>query len=273
MYFKKLIHEGNWFIGVDGVLITLIVLLVLTSFYIYAKNNGLLFKSSNIQKSVPTKIISPTLTSSPTPNIIEELEAAINTANNPNLVVIVDRIIGDYARGQIGSSNGAGSGWYAVRINGKWKKIAQGQNMGHDECSSLVQQYNIPKEIIECKVVTPTPEYVIMTLDRCVFFFPDQKGIKKSCLSKKRDEINDAGYQCVKLYLSYKECSDEYLKNNCNEDCDALPANTTQEKINILECKVKKAGGCGINSVCSRPNADKENEAYLDLISKYCKDI
>ncbi len=75
----------------------------------------------------------------------KELTPAINTTNDPNIVVTVQRLSGNYATGGIGSSQGGGGAvWYAVKIDGQWKKVWTGQNS--ISCKT-VNQYTIPKEI------------------------------------------------------------------------------------------------------------------------------
>jgi hypothetical protein len=73
----------------------------------------------------------------------KELSPAINTTNEPSLVVTVKKLSGNYAAGGIGSSL-SGAVWYAVKIDGQWKKVWTGQN--NISCN-LVNQYTIPKEI------------------------------------------------------------------------------------------------------------------------------
>ncbi|VVA44193.1 conserved exported hypothetical protein [Candidatus Roizmanbacteria bacterium] len=80
----------------------------------------------------------------------KELTSAINTTNDPNIVVSVNKIVGDYAQGFVSSptGRGGGAGWYAVKINGQWKEVLRGQQMTLTSCK-LLQQYNFPKEIID----------------------------------------------------------------------------------------------------------------------------
>ncbi len=73
----------------------------------------------------------------------KELEPVIKTSNNPNLIVKVSKLIGNYATGTVGT-NYSGSAWFAVKIDGQWNEVWTGQNI--ISCKP-VQQYNIPKEI------------------------------------------------------------------------------------------------------------------------------
>lgn len=73
----------------------------------------------------------------------KELNSAINTTNDPNIRVSVDRLSGNYATGSAGGGGG-GVVWFAVKIDGQWKEVWSGQNT--ISCKP-VNQYNIPKEI------------------------------------------------------------------------------------------------------------------------------
>lgn len=72
-----------------------------------------------------------------------QLEPVINSSNNPNLTVKVNKLVGNYSTGTMGTGF-VGSVWYAVKIDGQWKEVWTGQNI--ISCKP-VQQYNIPKEI------------------------------------------------------------------------------------------------------------------------------
>ena len=73
----------------------------------------------------------------------KELTPVINP-NNSDVIVRVEKLSGNYAMGNVGKYGGAV--WYAVKINGQWKEVWQGQNV--ISCKP-VQQYNIPKEIYD----------------------------------------------------------------------------------------------------------------------------
>jgi hypothetical protein len=74
----------------------------------------------------------------------KELTPAINTTNDPHIVVEVSKLQGNYATGGVGTNMGGGAAWWAVKINGQWKEVWRGQNS--ISCKP-VNQYNIPKEI------------------------------------------------------------------------------------------------------------------------------
>lgn len=73
----------------------------------------------------------------------KELVPVINPTNNPNTLVSVGNLIGNYATGGVGGY-GSGAMWIAVKANGKWQKILTTQNT--PDCS-LMDKYFVPKEI------------------------------------------------------------------------------------------------------------------------------
>jgi hypothetical protein len=76
---------------------------------------------------------------------LKELSPVINSTNDPNISVSVDKMIGNYAQGGAGGRyGGGGAAWMAQKINGVWTKIWGGQDT--ISCS-IVNQYQIPKEI------------------------------------------------------------------------------------------------------------------------------
>lgn len=79
----------------------------------------------------------------------KELTSTINISNDPNIIVSVNKLLSNYAQGSVGSATGegGGAGWYAVKINGRWKEVWRGQQFTFTSCKSL-QKYNFPKEII-----------------------------------------------------------------------------------------------------------------------------
>lgn len=109
----------------------------------------------------------------------KELTPAINTTNDSNIVVSVNKLLGNYAQGSVGSSTGqgGGAGWYAVKINGQWKEVSRGQNMSPESCKSLVQQYNFPKEILDCEsrstLLTPIPTMKVKTTGLTIKYWKD----------------------------------------------------------------------------------------------------
>lgn len=123
-----------------------------------ARNNGLVFLSNlsmGYTKGKLKCIISLSLNTNPPGYFFcgivdqtqitwrKELTSAINTTNDPNIMVRVYKLSGNYATGSIGGSGG-GARWFAVKIDGQWKEVWSGQNI--ISCKP-VNQYNIPKEI------------------------------------------------------------------------------------------------------------------------------
>jgi len=75
----------------------------------------------------------------------KELTPAINPTNDPNVDVSVEKLVGNYATGGVGDySHHSGAVWYAVKVDGQWKKVWEGQNT--ISCTP-VKQYAIPKDI------------------------------------------------------------------------------------------------------------------------------
>lgn len=79
----------------------------------------------------------------------KELAPVINPTNDSDIVVSVDKLSGNFATGGIGAVRGGGGAvWYAVKVNGSWKKVFTGQN---SISCNVVKQYSMPKEIYgEC---------------------------------------------------------------------------------------------------------------------------
>lgn len=73
----------------------------------------------------------------------KELVPVINPKNDPDTFVSVAKLIGNYATGGVGGY-ASRAVWYAVKIDGNWRKVWTGQNI--ISCTP-VKQYNIPKEI------------------------------------------------------------------------------------------------------------------------------
>lgn len=74
----------------------------------------------------------------------QELSSAINPNKDTNVAFDVDKIIGNWAQGDVGyySSNSI-VGWIATKINGGWELIYSGQD--RTSCD-VMDKYNIPKE-------------------------------------------------------------------------------------------------------------------------------
>lgn len=76
-------------------------------------------------------------------SIQRDLAAQLNTYNTSGFEITVSKIVGNYATGGAGVPP-QGSGWIAIKENGRWRKIWDGVN--NPSCST-VNQYKIPKEI------------------------------------------------------------------------------------------------------------------------------
>ncbi len=73
----------------------------------------------------------------------KELVPVINPKNDPSVLVSVTKLAGNYAIGSVGGY-ASGSAWYAVRVDGLWKEVWEGQNI--ISCKP-VKQYTIPKDM------------------------------------------------------------------------------------------------------------------------------
>lgn len=75
----------------------------------------------------------------------KELQPLYNPNNDSNIEILVQKVIGDFAVGGVGSKNGpGGAGFYAKKINGVWTNILTTQN---GLPCSLAQKYQMPKEL------------------------------------------------------------------------------------------------------------------------------
>jgi hypothetical protein len=194
----------------------------------------------------------------------KELTSAINTANDSNLVINVNNLLGNYAQGSVSrvSGEGGGAGWYAVKINGQWKEVSRGQNMSPESCKSLVQQYNFPKEILVC--ITPTPagdEYRLLNLSWCRIIIYNLVAEEKNCLVSKIPEIAKVGEECQKALGESVNCRNDLQKNliSCSEQC----INSGDRQTCVNNCTKDKS--------CLPMDYQTPKQTYLDLISKYCK--
>ena len=76
---------------------------------------------------------------------VREVYSAINPNKDPDTVVSVSKLEGNYATGGAGfRQNGGGYAWIAVKINNVWKKVWGGNDVM--DCG-VVNQYQIPKDI------------------------------------------------------------------------------------------------------------------------------
>lgn len=77
----------------------------------------------------------------------KEFSPAINPTHDPETIVSVGKVAGDFAVGSVNQIEGGGSVWFAQKVQGKWKKIFGGQNP--PTCDSI-SQYKMPKELSNC---------------------------------------------------------------------------------------------------------------------------
>lgn len=71
----------------------------------------------------------------------KELASAVNPKNDPKTVFRVDTLKENFAQGGIGQEAGVGgAAWYAVKVDGKWKKVWEGQNL---VSCKIVDQYKM----------------------------------------------------------------------------------------------------------------------------------
>lgn len=78
---------------------------------------------------------------------VKELSPIFNPNKNLEIIITVDKLIGNYAKGGIGGRwGGGGTAWIALKTDGVWEKIWGGQDI--ISCS-IANKYQIPKEIYE----------------------------------------------------------------------------------------------------------------------------
>lgn len=110
----------------------------------------------NINKSIPVTQSKPHITNIPTGFTLvptetqeqkvwdKEVAPIINPQNNPDIIVRVKKLRGNYAMGTAGKISTYT--WYTVRQNGKWKEVWRGQN---SISCKVVREYAIPKEMYD----------------------------------------------------------------------------------------------------------------------------
>ena len=75
----------------------------------------------------------------------KELQPLLNPTNDPNIEILVQKVVGDFVLGGVGGKNGGGgAGFYAEKINGVWTKILETQN---GLPCSVAQKYQMPPEL------------------------------------------------------------------------------------------------------------------------------
>ena len=74
----------------------------------------------------------------------KELQPLYNPTNDPNIEILVQKVVGDFVVGGVGGKNGGGEGFYAKKINGVWTNILTTQN---GLPCSLAQKYEMPPEL------------------------------------------------------------------------------------------------------------------------------
>lgn len=248
-------------------LVYLIPLIIIIAIGAISYSYRLRTLSENVIK--PITSISPTVTPSPTKNLYQTISEL-----KPNTIIEIKKVAGNFADVDIHIKGDGGYHLYAMNNNGQWKIIWEGNGDKYaGECQDLVNKYNIPKEFLDCNW-TPTPFYATTELNRCVIVFPDKKATTKSCLSNNIPDIRIAGEQCDKPLVDYVKCRDDYVKNNCTDEAIAAKCSNLSGTEN-QSCVIQNRASCGGNTAtaCPYPNIDKEKQAYLDLVSKYCKDI
>jgi len=102
--------------------------------------------STNTPTTIPTTAktsISPTLTEV---DQIKEITAAVNPKNDSGIIIKVEKIVGNYAFGEIHWTEGGGAVWITVKVDNIWKQVFTGQDA--ISCD-IVNQYQIPKEIYQ----------------------------------------------------------------------------------------------------------------------------
>lgn len=76
----------------------------------------------------------------------QALSPVVNQINDPNLVVDVINLSGNYAMGGIRDRNGSGVRWWAVKINNKWDLVWESQSA---MSCQIAKKYKIPKDMSE----------------------------------------------------------------------------------------------------------------------------
>lgn len=78
---------------------------------------------------------------------VKELSPIFNPNKDLGIIITVDKLVGNYAKGGTGGRwGGGGAAWIALKTDGVWKEIWGGQDI--ISCS-IFNKYQIPKEIYE----------------------------------------------------------------------------------------------------------------------------
>lgn len=134
-----------------GILITLLMIFIAFEAYQFGKD------TSSITSVTPTpSLISPTIMSpTATPTIVDDnalIEQALFDKNKwqekDGITIQISTDDGKYASGTV-TSNGGGGYFYAAKVNGVWKIVADGNGLIF--CSNLINYPDYPKILIpEC---------------------------------------------------------------------------------------------------------------------------
>lgn len=73
-----------------------------------------------------------------------ELQPLLNPKSDPDIEILVQNVVGDFAIGGVGNKNGGGSNFYVKKVNGVWAKIYDGEG---DLPCSIALKYDMPAEL------------------------------------------------------------------------------------------------------------------------------
>lgn len=133
-------------IGIVFAIIIVGVLVFLERYVVHAllanRKVRQIYHLSTVRSVYPTIVPIPTETLE---QIIwdKQLKSIINPSNNTNVVVRVEKLSVNYAKGIAGNDN-ARYAWYAIEKNGQWQEVWQGQN---SISCKIVRDFNIPKDL------------------------------------------------------------------------------------------------------------------------------
>lgn len=133
-----------------GILISLLMIFIAFEAYQFGKD------TSSITSVTPTpSLISPTIEPTATPTVVDDnvlIKKTLFDKNNwqetDGITVQISTNNGKYASGTV-TADGGGGYFYAIKVNGVWKIVADGN--GVILCTNLIDYPDYPKTLIpEC---------------------------------------------------------------------------------------------------------------------------